>query len=225
MTNLSTRTATIDLDVGEMVTCTFTNTKLGTITIIKDAVPNDPQDFEFSRSFGANFFLDDDNDGTLPNTATFTDMLPGNYMVTEQGPPAGWNLTGLVCNDPDRQTTASLGTRTATIDLDAGETVTCTFTDTKFMGFSIADERNGNRLCLDQDARSYTFKTAFNQTFTGTVVLTRVGNNLVFRSGTNGTRLDGSIDLQRRAAKVTLRVNGRVYGIVDLNIDNNGPCQ
>ena len=25
------------------------------ITVIKDAVPNDPQDFEFRRSFGANF--------------------------------------------------------------------------------------------------------------------------------------------------------------------------
>ena len=35
------RTATIHLDPGETVKCTFTNVKRGTITIIKDAVPND----------------------------------------------------------------------------------------------------------------------------------------------------------------------------------------
>jgi hypothetical protein len=37
-----TRTATFRLDPGETVKCTFTNVQRGTITIIKDAVPNDP---------------------------------------------------------------------------------------------------------------------------------------------------------------------------------------
>jgi len=35
-----------------------------------------------------------------------------------------------VCSDPDSGSSVNLGTRTATIDLDAGETVTCTFTNT-----------------------------------------------------------------------------------------------
>lgn len=107
----------------------FTLVAAGTIVIVKDAVPNDAQDFEFNRSFGANFFLDDDSDGTLPNTATFSGITAGSYTVTELGPPAGWTLTGLVCNDPDNGSAVNLGTRTATIDLDAGETVTCTFTN------------------------------------------------------------------------------------------------
>jgi uncharacterized repeat protein (TIGR01451 family) len=128
--DVGTATATFNVEAGETVTCTFTNTKQGTITIIKDAVPNDPQDFEFSRSFGANFFLDDDADPTLPNTVTFANLNAGAYTVTELGPPAGWQLTNLVCNDPDGGTTVDLGTRTVNIDLDAGETVTCTFTNT-----------------------------------------------------------------------------------------------
>ena len=35
------------------------------ITVIKDAVPNDPQDFSYSGTLGG-FFLDDDTDPTLP---------------------------------------------------------------------------------------------------------------------------------------------------------------
>lgn len=129
-TTVNGQTANIDLDAGETVTCTYTNAytpPTGTIVVKKDAVPDDPQDFEFSRSFGANFFLDDDSDGALSNTVTFTGVAAGTYTVTELGPPVGWTLTELVCDDPDSGSVVSLGERTATIDLDAGETVTCTF--------------------------------------------------------------------------------------------------
>src|SRR6185503_17351311 len=37
----------IVLSAGEVVTCTFTNQKRGRIVAVKDAVPNDPQDFAF----------------------------------------------------------------------------------------------------------------------------------------------------------------------------------
>jgi hypothetical protein len=73
--------------------------------------------------------LDDDGNGTLPNTQTFTDLAPGTYSVTETA-TAGWSLTNLLCTDPDSGTTVNLNTRTATVDLDRGETVTCTFTNT-----------------------------------------------------------------------------------------------
>jgi CSLREA domain-containing protein len=88
----------------------------------------------------------------------------------------------------------------------------------------LKDERNGNRVCVDLETGAYTFQTGSNQMYTGTVAFTRIGNNLVFRGGANGNRLDGAIELRRRAAKVTLRVGRRVFGIVDLNIDNNGAC-
>jgi uncharacterized repeat protein (TIGR01451 family) len=129
--DLAARTATIDLDAGETVTCTYTNTHHGSITIIKDAVPNHAQDFAFTTTGTglSNFSLDDDTDGTLSNTRTFTGLAPGGYSITETA-LAGWNLAGLTCVDPDSGSTVDLSTRMATIDLDAGETVTCRYTNT-----------------------------------------------------------------------------------------------
>jgi uncharacterized repeat protein (TIGR01451 family) len=49
--------------------------------------------------------------------------------VTE-GLVGGWDLTGLACIDPDSGSAVDLGTATATIDLDAGENIICTYTNT-----------------------------------------------------------------------------------------------
>jgi CSLREA domain-containing protein len=99
----------------------------GTIVIVKNANPESSKDFSFNGS-GAigSFLLDDDQDPTLPDRRTFSGLSAGGYTVTE-AVPAGWKLTHLVCQDPDGGSRTSLGTATATIDLDAGETVTCTF--------------------------------------------------------------------------------------------------
>src|SRR6185436_3541594 len=59
----------------------------GSITIIKDAVPNAPQDFSFTASPApplANFSLDDDpSDATLLNTKVFNLTTFQTYSVTE----------------------------------------------------------------------------------------------------------------------------------------------
>lgn len=139
-TSTTTRTATIDLDPGQDITCTFVNSKRGSIVIIKDAVPNDAQDFHYATT-GTDlhaFDLDDDSDGTLSNTTTFSDVTAGTYTVTEDA-ISGWDLTNLVCIDPTGDSTTSLGTRKATIDLSYGETVTCTYTNTK-RGHIIVDK-------------------------------------------------------------------------------------
>jgi len=123
-------TANIDLDAGETVTCTYTNAKRGTIVINKTAVGGDDT-FDYTTS----------GTGGLPATfsittvggsgsQTFSDIVPGSHTVTEDLPPANWNLTGLSCTDPDGGTTVDVGARTANIDLDPGETVTCTYTNT-----------------------------------------------------------------------------------------------
>lgn len=128
--------ANITMAAGGSVTCTYTNTKRGTIVIRKDAVPDDPQDFSFTGSgpngftFNGGFALDDDQDATLPNQRTFSDLVPGSYTVTE-GVVSGWDLTALSCTDPDNGSSGNIGTRTATIDLDAGEIITCIFQNTK----------------------------------------------------------------------------------------------
>ena len=129
-TTTASSTANIDLDAGETVTCTFTNTaQPGTIVIIKDTVPDGPQDFSFTATGGltpATFDLDDDADGTLSNTQTFNNVASGAYSVTEAA-TAGYTTT-LSCVDPSGGTTTAGSS--ANIDLAPGETVTCTFTNT-----------------------------------------------------------------------------------------------
>jgi len=109
---------------------TDTDTPSGTIVIVKDAVPDDAQDFAFTTTGTglAAFSLDDDADGTLPNTRTFTGVEPGSYTVTESA-IAGWTLTALSCSDPDTGTVINLANRLATIDVDSGEIITCTYTN------------------------------------------------------------------------------------------------
>lgn len=109
-------------------TCTITNTKYATLHIIKDALPNDPQNFDFTTTNlgGAAFSLDDDSDATLPNDRTFTSLLPGSYSVTEASTP-GWSLTGLTC---DTNNFSAVGA-TVAVNLVAGQTTNCTFTNTK----------------------------------------------------------------------------------------------
>jgi hypothetical protein len=122
--------ATIALAPGENVSCTFTNTfnnLLGSITIVKSAVPTSTQSFTFTGTLGAFSLIDND---TPANTQNFLNLSAGAYAVTE-GPVSGWNLSGLTCNDPDGGSVINLGARNVTIDLDQGENVTCTFTNTQ----------------------------------------------------------------------------------------------
>jgi hypothetical protein len=108
---------TLELDPGETITCTFTNTKQGKIIIEKQTNPDQsPQNFEFDPSYGTNFFLTDGN----TNDSGF--LTPGTYSAAEVNMPTGWTETGATCSD---------GSPVTAIALDAGETVTCTFTNTQ----------------------------------------------------------------------------------------------
>lgn len=99
--------------------------QMGTITVTKNAIPDDAKDFSFTLD-GDGFSLDDDGVvGDLPATRSFT-VPVGNHSVTELVPD-GWTLTGLVCTDPSGGTT--IATPTASISLAKDETVHCTFTN------------------------------------------------------------------------------------------------
>ena len=130
--NLPSVTVTVLDD--ETVTCVFTNRQQGRIIIRKNTVPNDPQDFLFiaAGSGLSNFLLEDDgNEMVAPfNSQTFN-VLPGDYRVQESLPVPGFELTSLTCTDPTNNTTTTLATGLAAITLNAGETVECTFTNTK----------------------------------------------------------------------------------------------
>jgi hypothetical protein len=133
--DVATATADITLAMGDDVTCTFVNTQqsvqptTGTITILKNALPDDAQDFAFTTTGTglSAFSLDDDADATLSNQRTFSGLSAGSYTVTEAS-ATGWALTSLTCSAGG---TADPGTRTATITLAAGANVTCTFVNTR----------------------------------------------------------------------------------------------
>jgi hypothetical protein len=120
---------TLAVQPNDQWTCTITNTRYGSVTIVKDTVPDDAQDFSFSATGGlspATFTLDDDADPTLPNTQVFGNVLPGQYGVSETN-PGFWRLYALLCSDPTNDSARDGTTNTAVINLAAGEDVTCTF--------------------------------------------------------------------------------------------------
>jgi hypothetical protein len=110
----------------------------GTIVVVKDAIPDDAQDFNFNLTnndtINQNFSLDDDTDPTLLNTQTFS-VPPGIWQVAELTLPSGWNFFSLLCTGGTG--TISYGNpnaQTATVQLKSNETVTCTYTNTKQLG-------------------------------------------------------------------------------------------
>lgn len=114
--DLGTATANFVLEAGEAVTCVFVNTEDtatdGTITILKQADPSDTgQFFDFTGDLG-NFSL-------MHGEFNVETLTPGTYAVSETV-PAGWQLDSATCDD---------GSPVDAIDLQAGESVTCTFTN------------------------------------------------------------------------------------------------
>ena len=77
----------------------------------------------------ATFEFGGDETATLGDDGTKSvDVDPGQYSSTETV-PAGWDLTAIVCDHPN--STGTLSSATATFDVEEGETVTCTFTNTR----------------------------------------------------------------------------------------------
>ncbi|MCA1779947.1 MAG: ice-binding family protein, partial [Xanthomonadaceae bacterium] len=122
--DLGTATANFVLDADETVTCVFINTEDtatgGTITILKQADPSDTgQAFDFTGDLG-NFSL-------MHGEFIVETLPPGTYAVSETV-PTGWQLDSAVCDD---------GSQVNAIGLQAGENVTCTFTNSQAAALSV----------------------------------------------------------------------------------------
>lgn len=94
----------------------------GTIIITKSTSPAGGTGFDFTDDVpgSGSFSLDDGGQQEL------TGVTAGTYTVTELL-PAGYSLTDVSCSDAD--SAGNPFARTATVNLEAGETVTCTFTN------------------------------------------------------------------------------------------------
>ena len=138
------------LVVGQLTACRKPPVKPACITIVKDALPDDPQDFNFTWN-ASPFILDDDatlpNPSVTPNSKTLCDLSPGaTHTITETPLPPGWILAGITCSQsppgwatvvigPNPPAAFNPGDNTVQITLPAllpsGAHVTCIFTDRK----------------------------------------------------------------------------------------------
>jgi hypothetical protein len=91
------------------------------------APPGSEQSFNFTLEGPGNFHSEFSlTDEASPYTSIH--LQPGEYTVTETV-PTGWNVTDIAPDDDNSE--FDLGMATATINLEAGETVTVTFTNTE----------------------------------------------------------------------------------------------
>jgi len=132
--SLSGTTASVELGPAEELECTFSNRETApagaTVTVVQLADPTGGTDFAYTGDLGA-FTLDDaapdDADG-VAGSITFNDVAPGSYQVS-QGVPAAWVLLDVTCTSTDPSDTSTAAGNVLTLDVDAGETLTCTFFD------------------------------------------------------------------------------------------------
>ncbi|WP_052668433.1 prealbumin-like fold domain-containing protein, partial [Nitriliruptor alkaliphilus] len=118
-----------DDTTGELEIC-------GGLTIVKETDPaGEDQDFDFTITgpgidgtgeFELNAADHDEGEGN-PASTTFSDLLIGDYTITEVDIPDGWDLTSIVCDDG---TTGNLADDAVTVSVGVSTGVTCTFTNT-----------------------------------------------------------------------------------------------
>jgi len=135
------------------VACTFTNTRAGSITIVKNTVGgNGTFNYTGSQSFAIT------TAGGTGQT-TLSNLAPGTYSVTETV-PTGWEFTSLTCVDPSGGTTTA--GPTASIALAAGENVTCTYVNTARGTINISKATTGG-----DGTFNFTGPTSFQITTSG----------------------------------------------------------
>ncbi|MBI5037148.1 MAG: DUF11 domain-containing protein [Candidatus Kerfeldbacteria bacterium] len=173
--------------------------------------------------------------GTISDNGQLTASLPaGTYSVTESV-KTNWSLTSLVCDDTD--SVENVGTRTATINVSSGESLKCTFTNTRDTGdlkvvklnqnqqpmagvdFTIAGEpystdANGEILITDLETGDYSAEEIVPNNYTLTSV-----------SGTNCTNANPSTATVVKDQTTTCTfTNTRDTGTIKVNkeVDTNG---
>lgn len=149
-------TEDITIAASQTVTCTFTNTKLGTLVVQKVTNPNpDPtqSSFAFTASGGltpAAFVLKNGE------TQTFVNLKPGNGYKVSELPLLGWQMNNVSCTNSRSITN---------IRIDPGETVTCTFANyNTAIGLSLT-KSDGNATVEPGDQLTYTLAYANNGLF------------------------------------------------------------
>ena len=104
--------------------CVFINLKQDTLIVEKQAVGGDDSFAFRARSLGTSPWLPP----TVSPAPSSAGWQPGTYAISETV-PAGWDLTSATCDN---------GASPANINLAPGETVNCTFQNTKRGSLTVA---------------------------------------------------------------------------------------
>jgi uncharacterized repeat protein (TIGR01451 family) len=123
---------TFNSDLKDIVIAHKAITNCGSIVVKKVTSPSPNTTDSFTFTGDAAGSIKDGGTITVPN------LVPGTYSSTEAA-AAGFDLTNISCDDANSANASSgnTGTRTATFKVDPGETVTCTFTNTKQAEISV----------------------------------------------------------------------------------------
>jgi hypothetical protein len=168
----------------------------GSITIIKNAIPDDAQDFSFTTTGGlspSTFSLDDDANATLSNTQAYSNILTFTTYTFTEGAVANWTLSfgTPVCTvtSPNGGTqSGNATTRTLTIGLKEGENVTCTFTNTHANNTpSISTLLSDNSIVVGQSVTDSATLTGATSNAGGTVAYRYYATTAACDADTDGT--------------------------------------
>ncbi len=122
----TTGQTTFKLEAGETVVCTYVNLKRGSVSVRAQTDP---------AGSGGTFTYAGITPGSIADGGllTATALKPGTYAATQSDPSPAFSLTSISCTDSasGAASTGDVGTRTATFRLDPGETITCSFVNTK----------------------------------------------------------------------------------------------
>jgi hypothetical protein len=120
--NVDSREATFNIGAGEIVTCTFVNTRRGTAVVHVDTE---------TEEVNATYEFTGVPAGTIVTGGTLVvaNLVPGEYKTVQLDPGIPLDVISITCDDTSSDT-PSIGdasTQTATFNIDPGEMVTCTF--------------------------------------------------------------------------------------------------
>jgi len=120
--DLKARMATVDLDSGETIRCTFSARPTRNSIGITVAAAQGPVTVAFSGDLGA-------FDLRAPEAADWrSGKLAAGVRAIQAVPPSGWRVTGIACaGDSDAGSVFDPIAGTALIDLDGAETLGCVF--------------------------------------------------------------------------------------------------
>jgi prealbumin domain-containing protein len=157
---LDQRQVVINGTLGLNANCTYTNTKLSTLVIVKKTLPGgDTQKFDFAANNpkGQPVSVSSLGNG---DAYTITQALPGTWAVTETV-PSNWALSNLTCVSSGGSSTYTkdLSKGTLSVNLAPDDLMTCTFTN-----------QQQGRIRVDKVTDPSGSKQSFSFSLTGTGV-------------------------------------------------------